>query len=249
VRRVDDLTFGLGLRRIRLRRNERQVDVATRAGVAASTYSEIERGALEGVTLRTLRQVCGALEVRLDLILRWRGGDLDRLIHGRHAAMGSILAERLRSEGWDVAPEVSFNVYGERGIIDLLAWHPARKALLVIELKTELVDPNELLGSMDRRLRLARRIAEDRGWTDAATVSGWIVFAESRMNRRHVSAVRSLLRAAFPEDGRAAGRWLRDPDRRQLALFFLSDSAEGGAMRHLAPRKRVRRTASAPDAA
>ena len=98
---------------------------------------------------------------------------------------------------------------------------------------------------MDRRLRLARLIAEDRGWTDAATVSAWIVIAESRMNRRHVGAVRSLLRAAFPEDGRAARRWLRNPDRRQLALLFLSDSAQGSAVRHLAPRKRVRRTAPA----
>jgi transcriptional regulator with XRE-family HTH domain len=246
---VDDLTFGLGLRRVRLRRNERQADVAVRARVAPSTYSEIERGELDGVTLRTLRRVCGALEVRLDLVPRWRGGDLDRLIHGRHAAMGSILAERLRGQGWDVAPEVSFNVYGERGIIDLLAWHPVGRALLVIELKTELVDPNELLGSMDRRLRLARRIAGDRGWADAATVSAWIVVAESRMNRRHVSAVRPLLRASFPEDGRAARRWRHQPDRRQFALFFLSDAAAGGAMRHLAPRKRVRRTASDRNAA
>lgn len=246
---MDDVTFGLSLLRVRLRRDERQADVAARAGVGTSTYSEIERGLLDGVTLRTLRRVCGALEVRLDLLPRWRGGDLDRLLHGRHAAMGSILAARLRGEGWEIAPEVSFNVYGERGIIDLLAWHPARRALLVIELKTELVDPNELLGTMDRRLRLARRIAEDRGWTDVATVSGWIVIAESRMNRRHVSAVRSLLRAAFPEDGRAARRWLRDPDRRQLALLFLSDAAEGSAVRHLAPRKRVRRTASGRNAA
>ena len=131
----------------------------------------IERGNLDGVTIGTLRKVCAALEVRLDMAPRWRGGDLDRLIHGRHAAMGSFLAERLRGEGWEVAPEVSFSLFGERGVIDLLAWHPPRKALLVIELKTELVNPNELLGLMDRRLRLARRIAGDRGWTDAATVT------------------------------------------------------------------------------
>jgi hypothetical protein len=139
---------------------------------------------------------------------------------------------------------VSFNVYGERGIIDLLARHRARRALLVIELKTELVDPNELLGSMDRRLASpagSPRIAADRH-RDGQRLA---VIAESRMNRRHAGAVRSLLRAAFPEDGRAVRRWLRDPDRRQLAMFFLSDSAQGSAVLHLAPRKRVRRTASA----
>ncbi|MEW5992036.1 MAG: hypothetical protein AB1736_11920 [Chloroflexota bacterium] len=115
----------------------------------------------------------------------------------------------------------------------------------MIELKTELVDPNELIGVMDRRLRLARRIAEDRGWTDAATVSAWVVMAEWRMNRRHVSAVRPLLRAAFLEDGRRVRRWIRQPDRRQLVLYFLSDFAHGSATQYLAPRKRVRRTAGA----
>ena len=38
---------------------------------------------------------------------------------------------------WRLSPEVSFSVYGERGIIDVLAWHPKTKILLVIELKTE----------------------------------------------------------------------------------------------------------------
>lgn len=239
---MDDLSVGLALRRIRLRRNERQVDVAGRAAVSASTYSEIERGNLDDVTLRTLRHVCRALEVRLDLVPRWRGGDIDRLVHGRHAAMGSIVTARLRDAGWEVAPEASFNIYGERGIIDILAWHPARRALLVIELKTELVDPNELIGVMDRRLRLARRVAQDRGWADPATVSGWVVVADSRMNRRHAAAVRPLLRAAFPDDGRAVRRWIRQPERRLTALSFLSDSADDGAMQHLAPRKRVRPT-------
>ncbi|MEW5992035.1 MAG: hypothetical protein AB1736_11915 [Chloroflexota bacterium] len=40
---MDDVAVGLALRRIRLRRNERQADVAARADVAPSTYYEIER--------------------------------------------------------------------------------------------------------------------------------------------------------------------------------------------------------------
>ncbi|MEA2632936.1 MAG: hypothetical protein QOE66_3155, partial [Chloroflexota bacterium] len=66
--------------------------------------------------------------------------------------------------GWILAPEVSFAIYGERRVIDILAWHPGRRALLLIELKTELVDMNELLGTLDRKRRLARRIAQERGW-------------------------------------------------------------------------------------
>lgn len=35
-------------------------------------------------------------------------------------------------------PEVSFSIYGQRGVIDILAWHAATRSLLVIELKTEM---------------------------------------------------------------------------------------------------------------
>ncbi len=61
-------------------------------------------------------------------------------------------------------PEVSFAVYGERGVIDILAWHPGERALLVIELKTEIVDIQDLIGTVDRKRRLARVVARDRGW-------------------------------------------------------------------------------------
>ena len=212
-------------------------------------YSEIERGHLDGATLRTIRKLAAALEVRVDLVPRWRGGDLDRLIHGRHAAMGSLVVDRLRDAGWEVAPEVSFNYYGERGVIDIVGWHPTEAALLIVELKTELVDVNELLGAMDRRLRLARRIASDRGW-QSRTIGAWVVLADSRTNRRHAATAGALLRAAFPEDGRAVAGWLRRPVRRQLALWFLTDNGQGSLRRALAPRKRVgpRTPRSAPAA-
>lgn len=48
-------------------------------------------------------------------------------------------------------PEVSFSIYGERGVIDLLAWHGPSRTLLVIELKTEVVDAAEMLGVLDRK--------------------------------------------------------------------------------------------------
>jgi hypothetical protein len=82
-------------------------------------------------------------------------------------------------DGWVSEPEVSFSIYGERGIIDVLAWHPVRRILLMIELKTELVDINDLMGSADRRRRLGAVIARDRGW-DPAAIATWVVLAESR---------------------------------------------------------------------
>lgn len=237
---MDDQLIGIALRRVRIRRNERQRDVAARAGISQSACSLLERGHIDGSTLRTLRAAAAALEIRLDVVARWRGGDLERLLRGRHSATSELVAAGLVAVGWEVFPELSFNHFGERGLIDLVAWHPRRRALLLVEIKTELVDVNALLGTADRRRRLATVIARERGW-DPAVVGSWLVIADSRTNRRHVAAHRQLLRAAFPEDGRQRGAWMRDPCRPHSALWFLSNSSGSSAGPGAAPRKRVGR--------
>ena len=54
---------------------------------------------------------------------------------------------------------------------------------------------------MDRRVRLGARIVEPRGWRPA-TVGAWVVFIDTRTNRRHVQRHAGLLRARLPDDGR-----------------------------------------------
>jgi hypothetical protein len=142
-------------------------------------------------------------------------------------------------DGWIFEPEVSFSIYGERGIIDILAWHPGRRMLLVIELKTEVVEVSGLLGTMDQRRRLALEIVARFGWKPEA-VSTWVVVAESRTNRRTVSAHASVLRAKMPVDGRRIGHWLRDPASRIDALSFLPYRHGMTVRRPLAPAKRVK---------
>jgi transcriptional regulator with XRE-family HTH domain len=245
---MDDVTFGLSLRRVRLRRNERQADVAARARMSPSTYSRVERGHIATVSLTMVRSAAGALDIRVELVPRWRGGDLDRLLRGRHAAMSEAVTRQLIGSGWEVAPEVSFNHYGERGVIDLVAWHPAARTLLIVELKTEIVDVNELLGVMDRRCRIAPQAVRERGWV-AHDTSAWIVVAESRTNRRRIAEFRSVLRAAFPEDGRSVAGWLSRPTRQQRALWILPDARSGTLGRNSAPIKRVRSRAPSVRAA
>jgi hypothetical protein len=106
------------------------------------------------------------------------------MVNARHAAMyeAAALMFRLYS-GWTTAPEVSFNIYGERGAIDVLAWHASQQALLVVELKTEIVDVQGLLGAVDRYRRLAPQIARERGWRPS-TVSTWVAIAAGRSNAR-----------------------------------------------------------------
>ena len=120
-------------------------------------------------------------------------------------------------------PEVSFSIYGERGIIDILAWHAATRSLLVIELKTLIVDVQALVGDVDRKRRLAKQVARDRGW-DAATVSSWVIVVRSATNQRRVAAHRTMLRTALPTDGRTMRGWLRKPAGAMRGLSMWSES-------------------------
>ena len=241
---MDDQRVGAAFRAIRIRKGWRQVDLAAKAKVSRTIIVRIERGRLATIPIGTVRRVAAALDARFDTILRWQGGDLGRLVNARHSALHEAMAQSFATHaGWDAEPEVSFSVFGERGVIDILAWNPGRRSLLVVELKTELVDINELMGSMDRKRRLAAVIARDRGW-DPVAISTWVVLADSRTNRRALAAHASVLRAKFPVDGRGIRRWLVQPVGRVDALGFLPSVHVVNLRRDLAPTRRVTRPRS-----
>jgi len=237
---MDGLAFGRALRELRVRREWTQLAVALKAGISRSHYAEIERGEIDRVPLDKLRRVAEVLELRLVLELRWRGAALDRALSRRHASMTEAVTRLLLEARWEVRPEVSFSHYGERGVVDLVAWHAGTRTLLLIELKTELVDMNDLLAVTDRRRRLAAKISEPFRWIPAS-VSQWVVVAGSRTNRRRLAEHQTVLRTAFPADGRGIAGWLARPGHSSSALWFLTDSAGSGVRQRRAPRLRVRR--------
>ncbi len=191
--------------------------------------------------MAVVRRVAQALGIRLDLVVRWRAGDLDRLLNAGHAALHEEIARYLGTlPDWLQAPEVSFSIYGERGVIDILAFHPPTGSLLVIELKTELADLEDVLTVMDRRVRLAATVARQRGW-DARSVSSWVVIAEGDANRRRAQAHAATLRSAFPANGHQMRAWLRDPTGRIASLSFWANASGSSATRRRVSRKRVRR--------
>ena len=215
------------------------------ARTSANVVSRIERGRLDEVSSRALRRMAAVLEIDLGVTARWRGGELGRLLNDRHALLHGAVLERLkRLGGWACTPEVSFNVWGERGIVDIVAWHAMSRTLLLVELKTEIVDPQELVGVMDRRRRLGREIAASLGW-EPLVMATWVVLADTRTNRRHLARHVRLLRAAFPADGRRLGGWLRSPAGRIDALSFLPYSREARASREATGPRRIRHARSA----
>ena len=237
---VDAVRLGSIVRALRIKKRWRQSDLADAVKVQRSAVGKLERGRLRELRVDGVVRIVEALGGRLDFLLRWQGGDLDRLINARHSALHESVARWLLTcPGWEIAPEVSFSVGGERGVIDILAWHAATRTLLVIELKTEIVDVNDLMGGVDRKRRLAVRIARDRGWS-ARSVSAWVIVADGTTNRRRVAAHATTLRAALPSDGRAIAGWMREPISAMACLSFWSDAQMASTNRGLATVKRVR---------
>ena len=244
---MDDFRVGWAIRLVRQRRGWRQRDLEERSGVSRTVISRMERGHLGTQSLDDIRAVAGALDIRIDLMARWRAGDLDRLLNAGHSALHESVARMFRDKlpAWVLVPEVSFAIYGERGVIDILAWHPGRRALLVIELKTDVADMNELVGTLDRKRRLARQVALKRGW-DPLIVSAWLIVVDSRTNRRRIAAHETMLRGALPDDGRTMTRWLRDPSRAVAGLTFWAGGMASASRARPIRRVRVAGNVAAP---
>jgi hypothetical protein len=106
----------------------------------------------------------------------------------------------------------------------------------VVELKTEIVDVNELLGTLDRKRRLAGAAAREFGWTPAS-VSVWLVVSAGRTNRRRIRAHRAMLANALPDDHSRVKRWLANPAGSLAALSSWSVAGDQAGPRPDAPRR------------
>lgn len=197
------------VRSLRRRRGWRQADLAARASVSRQVVSRLERGDLGGVTLAVVDRVLAAIGATASLQVWWNGERLDRLIDAGHAALVTIVSQRLQDLGWQVRVEVSFNHFGDRGRIDILAFHAASRRLLVVEVKTAFGDLQETLGRLDIKVRLAHDIAAGLDW-QADGVVPFVAVADTRDAHRVVEEHAPLF-ATLDRRGRQAWAWLRDP--------------------------------------
>jgi transcriptional regulator with XRE-family HTH domain len=236
---VNDAELGGIVRALRHRRGWRQSDLASEAGVSASLVGLVERGRADAISVRGIRRIGSALELRLGWDAGYRGPELARLRDADHARLAEWLARRLEGHGWTVVPEATFNHYGERGRIDLLAFHPGTGTVLVIEVKTVIAEIQDLLGALNTKERVAPVIARSLGRRAAQTVP-FLVVAESTTNRRRLTAHARLF-ARLAVRGKSAVAWIRRPDGAPsglLLLVKLPDHNRVGVRR--AGRQRVR---------
>jgi transcriptional regulator with XRE-family HTH domain len=211
------------LRAIRLHDHRTQSQVARHAGVSQSAYSRAERGDISGMTIGTLTRLVDALGGRLSIDVRYHGGLGDRLIDAAHAALVDHVVAVLRRLGWAVDLEYTFNVFGDRGSVDILAWHAATRTLLIVEVKSRFTDLQAMLLSLARKLRVVPdAVRRDHGW-DADTVGRIVVAYGTAENRGVVRRHAAMFDAALPARSIEIRRWLRSPTSAISGVWLVSD--------------------------
>ncbi len=213
--------------------------------MSRQVISRIERGQVGRVQAATLVRIVEALEATIDMTVRWQGEQLDRLTDAAHAHVVESAAATMRGCGWLTRVEVSFNHYGDRGRVDLLAFHPSARILLVAEAKSAIGDTQDTVGRLDVKTRLGSKLAEAEGWGTPARVVPALVVADSRTARRVLRRHEAAF-SRFDVRGRSALAWLRRPAGPVPSglLWFtnLPDSLGRGITRG----NRVRRVKSGP---
>jgi transcriptional regulator with XRE-family HTH domain len=243
---MDDTKVGALARAIRHRLGWTQRQLGDRIGLSQQLISLFERGHLDDLTVRTARRIGAALEISLAFEPRWRGGEGARLLDADHSALANAIVTLLRAAGWEVTVEYTFNHFGERGSIDIIGWHAASQCLLIVEVKSRLLDTQATLATLDRKVRVVPMLlARERGWT-AKSVGVVLAMPGLTANRSAVTRHAATFASAFPDRAPEVRRWLRRPAGRLAAVWFLSNTHGGSATQARATRRRVRPTPPRP---
>jgi transcriptional regulator with XRE-family HTH domain len=244
---MNDPRLGASYRALRRRRGWRQADLAGATRRSQQFVSKLECGHIGDVSIDELRSVASALDATLTVELRWHGGGLDRLLDERHAALLGSTVGLLTSLGWLTDVEATYSHYGERGSIDILAWHEASHSLLVVEIKSELVSVEATLRKLDEKVRLAAIVAAERWPGRHSGLGRVLVLPSTTTERRRVERHAAVLDAALPLRNDMLRSWLRRPAGPADGILFVADTTGRGAGHGRATGQRVRRQDPAPD--
>lgn len=231
---MDAVRIGLAVRALRRRRGWTQSELGLRSRLSTSQISRLERGALMATTLQAVERVLTPLGARLSVRVLWQGEELDRLLDRDHATIVEAVIRLLSANGWITVPEATFHVAGERGSIDVLAWHAAACVLLVIEAKSVVPDIQATVSGLDRKARLAPAAARERGWP-MEHVARLLVVPDDRTTRRRIDRFAHTFERALPARTAAIKRWVTAPIGPLAGVLFLSD------LPRVQSRQRVRR--------
>jgi transcriptional regulator with XRE-family HTH domain len=191
--------LGRTVRDVRVSLRWSQSELAQRSGVSHSRISRIERGIISNLRIAVIDRLFVTLGVRY-----WVGTETPNVVRPPadqvHARCSAYSARRLVGHGLQVEREVEVGGDRSRGWIDVLAFDARSRALLVIEIKTEIHD----IGAIERSINWYRReslhVARRFGWRPAHVHSALLVL-QSRVNDDRIGSTPEVFTTAFP--GRA----------------------------------------------
>jgi len=170
--------------------------LAHEVGVSQSQVDRIEHAAVRDLSIRRTVGFVDALGGRLNVTFSAPQG-APRVRDAAHARAVAYVARRLDRQGYLVATEVEVSGERWRAFADVVAFHPTERLLLVIEVKTEILD----LGDIDRQLGVAERgswaAAHQRGWRPRRVIGVLLVLA-TQANDRRLAQHRAIFHRQYP---------------------------------------------------
>jgi hypothetical protein len=163
-----------------------------------------------------------------------------RLLDEAHAELVAAAVRKLAAAGWEVRPEHTFSIWGERGSIDVLAWNASHRAVLCLECKTKLPDLQDTLSTMDRKRRLAPEIAKIEGWIPSV-VASVLVLPDQTWARNAVRKSGAVFDSALPARTVEVRHWLDRPSGNLRGIWFLLNGSTANAKRRSRPQMRASR--------
>ncbi len=197
--------------------------ISGRAGISQSVLSRAERGEIADLKIGTLDRIAASLGATLVIDLRYQGGLADRLVDRTHAALVDLIVGVLRHAGWVVEVEFSFNVFGDRGSVDVLGWHAASRTLLIVEVKSAFTDLQAMLLSLGRKLRVVPDLVRRQNGWDPIAVSRIVIASGTAANRAVVDRHPSIFAVSLPATAREIRNWIRAPVGPIAGVWLVSD--------------------------
>lgn len=203
-------TFARLCRETRTMLDVTQQELALAAGVSRSHIAGIETGRVNP-SIDLVWRIADRLGIDITVVAR------PPIVMGRrngqdlvHARCSGYVEGRLRRLGWMTEREVELSADRAHGWIDLLAFEPVSRTLVIIEIKTRLND----IGAVERQVGWYERNATDsaraHGWQPAQILS-WLLLLASDEVERTVGLQRQVLRRSFPSRAAAMRGVILDP--------------------------------------
>ena len=112
--------------------------------------------------------------------------EVTRLLDAGHARLAEQMITLVQAAEWSVIVHYTFSHYGERGAVDIVGWHPATRHLLIVEIKTMLLDIQDVLARSIARSGWSRSSwPKERGWEPVAV--GRLVVCQTHPRRGALS--------------------------------------------------------------